>query len=610
MKLPLRAAIILAILCGLLLPATLMGYYSLSRNLEQAHSALRSDHQRFLDILVLGIREPLWNMAPDAGRPLMDSIMGDERVVRINVTDAMLGVFIFSNRPDRRQGQLTQLTRTVYKQGTMIGSVSVEMDDGLVVRKIKHDQWLLLLALFAQIAISLGLTTYLLHKRVLIPLRLLNRQASQLASNHPDTIIAWHRHDEIGELGNNLDNARKTLYQQMQKLEQRNVQLETELISQQQIEAALRADQHRTEQLLEIVNVVHWNANPNEWRFTFVSPQAQALLGYPVSEWYSEDFFSRCLDPDDRHLIYELFTNQQHDHHEFACRMRRQDGEMIWIFCSATGAQDAHGRRTLHGILMDISARKHVEKELENYRNQLEEALEQRTRQLASANHEIETFSQSLSNDLRTPLRAIEGFSQVLAEDYSSQLDTNARSYLQRIRSSIHGMASLIDDLLNLAKLSRGDIRRQDTDLSALAHDVFDELAILQIGRTINITIDPDLRTSADPKLLRIALYNLFDNAWKFTATTPLATIRFGMSLINGKEVFYVSDNGIGFDMSQVNKLFNPFQRLHTQAEFNDGGNGIGLAIVQRIVARHDGRIWAKSAPGEGATFYFTLPNN
>jgi len=288
--------------------------------------------------------------------------------------------------------------------------------------------------------------------------------------------------------------------------------------------------------------------------------------------------------------------------------MVHHDGQTIWVDCMASRQQDASGRVTLHGFFRDISARKKADEELEQYRSHLEESFEQRTRQLAAANHELEALSQSLAQDLRTPLRAVEGFSRVLEEDYGSELDSNAHNYLHRIRSTIAGMANQIDDLLNLAKFSSCEINPRDTDLSMLASDILDEMSVLNPGRTVSIDITPDLHAQADPKLIRIALYNLFDNAWKFTVATPSACIRFGMSRINGKDVFFVSDNGIGFDMSQANRIFNPFQRLHTQPEYV--GSGVGLAIVQRIINRHSGRIWAKSEADAGATFYFTLPDS
>lgn len=607
MKLSLRTAIIVAILCGLLLPAILMGYVNLNQSLKSVREAQHNDQLRFLEVLVLGIREPLWNMAPDAGRPLIDSIMGDERVVRISVNDATLGSFLHANRPDRRIGQLRQLSRTIYKQGAMIGVVTLEMDDGLYTRNILRNQLFFLAALASQIAISLGLSLFLVYQRVLHPLTLLRKQAEKLTTDEVQSNNLLPGHDEIGQLSAGLEAARQALHSRIHQLEEKNVQLAADLASRQQTETALIAERDRAQRLLNVTDLIPWEANPNEWRFTFVGEQAENLLGQPLAVWYSEDFFTHCLHADDRHIIYELFTNQQHDQQSQLFRMSHRDGQTIWVDCLSSRSQDANGRVTLHGFFRDASARKKVESELEQYRNHLEESFEQRTRQLAAANHELETLSQSLAQDLRTPLRAVEGFSRVLEEDYGSQLDNNAHNYLHRIRGTIASMANQIDDLLNLAKFSSCEINPRDTDLSALASDILDEISVLNPGRSIQIDITPALHAHVDPKLMRIALYNLFDNAWKFTQAAPNARIRFGMSQINGKEVFFISDSGIGFDMSQSGRIFSPFQRLHTQAEYS--GSGVGLAIVQRIISRHSGRIWAKSEVDCGATFYFTLPN-
>lgn len=608
MKLSLRAAIIVAILSGLLLPAVLMGYFNLSQSLKNARNVQHNDQQRFLEVLVLGIREPLWNMAPEAGRPLIDSIMGDDRVVRISVQDAMLGNFLHANRPDRRTGRLQQLSRTIYKQGTMIGVVMLEMDDGQATRQIVRNQMYFLVALAIQIAISLGLTIFLIYQRILRPLAILRRQAEKLVLNQPDTVMIPPSDDELGQLSACLEDARQTLHAELRMLEEKNVRIEAELASHSQTEAALMAERVRAHRFLEVARIIPWEANPSEWRFTFVGPQAQALLGHPLALWYSEDFFTQCLHQDDRHIIYELFTNQQHDHFDLEFRLNHESGRVIWVGCSVARHVDDSGRVTLHGFLRDITENKKSEAELEQYRSHLEEALEQRTRQLATANHELETFAQSLTEDLRMPLRAVEGFSRVLEEDYSDNLDSNARNYLHRIRSTIASMASQIDDLLNLAKFASCEINPRDTDLSALANDILDELTVLNPGRDLQIEVTPNLHAQADPKLIRIALYNLLDNACKFTLATPGAQIRFGMSPINGKDVFFVSDNGAGFDMSQANRIFTPFQRLHNQPEYN--GSGVGLAIVQRIINRHNGRIWAKGEVDAGATFYFTLPNS
>ncbi|MDR3409898.1 MAG: ATP-binding protein [Formivibrio sp.] len=606
MKLSLRTAIVLAILLGLLLPASISSYINTTNEFHRIDAEQNLAHQRYADLLVLGMQEPLWNLAPEAGKPLLESLMSDERVVRITVNDAALGVFLSANHPERRIGHVRSMTRVINKQGNAIGTVTLEMDDGLAAQHVAEVQQQYILSVVLQGGISLALIMFLLHTRILRPLRRLTEQSQQLARNKLQNPFVWHRNDEIGLLGQNLEATRNSLQTLLSTLEQKNVQLETDLRSRRQIELALRASKDRYRRLVETTHVIPWDANPTEWRFTYVGPQAEQLLGYPLTGWYSEGFLSSYLHPDDRHLAYELFTDFQREDNQFECRLLASDGREVWVLLIASTQIDEDNQRRLHGFLIDISERKLAELELEKYRSHLEETLESVTRTLSVSSHEMEAFNFAISHDLRTPLRAVDGFSQVLLEDYADVLDTNARHYLQRIRNAINSMSELIDNLLNLSSFSRIELRPQPVNLSAMVQDIAEQLNALQIDRHVSIDITPDLLVDADPKLIQIVLHNLLDNAWKYTNTAPEPHVTFGASNINHQPVYFVSDNGIGFDMSDANRLFSPFQRLHSQNEYS--GSGVGLAIVQRIISRHKGHIWAKSVPNEGATFYFTLP--
>ncbi|AZN36370.1 sensor histidine kinase [Iodobacter ciconiae] len=608
MNLSLRTAIIFATLLGLLLPSGVNGYISLTRQLDNAQRQIGLDHQRIADILVLGMQEPLWNLSPDAGKPLLESVISDERIVRITVNDSTLGLFIEANKPERRRGRLHSLTRVVSKQGSNIGTITIELDDGDATLRIRSEQKLYLAAVLLQIVLSLGLILLLLESRIIRPLAELSRQAIQLARHELDEAFVWQRSDEIGTLGHNLETTRKSLSDLILTLEQKNLQLETDILGRRQIELALRTSQDRYRRLVESTHIIPWDANPDEWRLTYVGPQAEALLGYPLAQWYQEGFLSSYLHPDDRHHAYRLFSETgKTGTSEFECRFLSSTGEEKWVLLTASAQCDAENKRTLQGFIIDISERKQAELDIERYRNHLEEVVEARTRALASANHELEAFSYSVSHDLRIPLRTIEGFTQVLLEDYIGSLDANARNYLTRIRSTTHNMTSLIDDLLNLSKLTRIEVRCQSINLSALSEEIIDEFRSLQPQRQIDICIEENLKANADPKLMLIALRHLLDNAWKFTEQTQEAKISISANEIGGQTVFCIQDNGIGFDMTHANKIFSPFQRLHSHAELT--GNGIGLAIVQRIIHRHNGRIWAKSQPDSHTTFYFTLPN-
>jgi signal transduction histidine kinase len=225
--------------------------------------------------------------------------------------------------------------------------------------------------------------------------------------------------------------------------------------------------------------------------------------------------------------------------------------------------------------------------------------------ELERANKELEAFSYSVSHDLRAPLRAIDGFSRTLLATHLTVLDDDGKYCLERVRAAAARMSSLIDDLLALSKITRSPLRLQPTDLAAIAHGVVDELRARDPGRAVDVEIDPDLRAECDARFLTVVLENLLDNAWKFTAKRADAIVRVGKRLGDDKTVFFVQDNGAGFDMRYSGMLFKPFQRLHTIAEFD--GTGVGLATVQRVISRHRGRIWAESTPGQGATFFFTL---
>ncbi len=251
--------------------------------------------------------------------------------------------------------------------------------------------------------------------------------------------------------------------------------------------------------------------------------------------------------------------------------------------------------------IRDVTQRKRMEADVQK----LNEDLKQRAAQLEVANKELEAFSYSVSHDLRAPLRSIDGFSHVVLEDYGEQLPADARGYLERVRAAAQRMAVLIDDLLNLSRVTRTALQPKFINLSKMAEDILHGLQESQSERQASFSLEPDLMVEADPHLMHIVLENLLSNAWKFTSKQEQAVIEFGQKDHVKERTFYVRDNGVGFDMAYADKLFGVFQRLHAVTEFP--GTGVGLATVQRIISIHGGRIWAESAEGKGTTFYFTL---
>jgi PAS domain S-box-containing protein len=266
---------------------------------------------------------------------------------------------------------------------------------------------------------------------------------------------------------------------------------------------------------------------------------------------------------------------------------------------------DVDGSPLIMEVGLDITDRKRAEKENRKLNAELEQRVADRTAQLEAANRELEAFAYSVSHDLRAPLRGIDGFSQALLEDYRDSLDDQGKDYLRRVRDASQRMGILIDDLLKLSRISRSGMTRRQVSLTDLARSVAAELRGVEPQRRVEFAIAEGIETRGDPQLLRVVLENLLGNAWKFTSGRPLARIEFGSSEKDDKTVFFVQDNGAGFDMAYAEKLFAPFQRLHGQDQF--AGSGIGLSLVQRIVHRHGGRVWADGVVEKGATFYFTL---
>jgi light-regulated signal transduction histidine kinase (bacteriophytochrome) len=266
-------------------------------------------------------------------------------------------------------------------------------------------------------------------------------------------------------------------------------------------------------------------------------------------------------------------------------------------------------------LLAELRAEVTERQQAEHRAQELNHGLRQAIIELQAVNRELEAFSYSVSHDLRAPLRSIDGFSQALLEDCLEQLDTAGQDYLRRIRAATQRMGQLIDDLLTLSRVTRSDLHKESVDLSQLASRICTHLQQTDPERQIEFEIQPDLTTDGDPRLLNVVLENLLNNAWKFTTQQRHARIEFG-AIDPGQNpeptradksivTYFVRDNGVGFDMSFVNKLFKPFQRLHGMGEFP--GNGIGLATVQRVVHRHGGQVWAEGTLDQGATFYFTL---
>ncbi len=291
---------------------------------------------------------------------------------------------------------------------------------------------------------------------------------------------------------------------------------------------------------------------------------------------------------------------------------------VLTAYASEPGFFDEEEVKLFDGMAADLSfaleamqldeRRRAAEDQLRRLSEELEQRVQDRTHQLRAANAELEAFSYSVSHDLRAPLRAIDGFSQVLLSRYADRLDADGRHALERVRAGSERMGVLIDSMLELSRLGRRPLELRDVDLSALAAEVVEELRAGEPDRDVEVLIEPNVSAVGDQELLRVALQNLLGNAFKFTSPKPHASVQFGRTEHAGQAAIFVRDNGVGFDMNHADKLFRPFERLHSESEFT--GTGIGLATVQRVIARHRGGVWAEGAIGDGATFYFTLASD
>lgn len=323
----------------------------------------------------------------------------------------------------------------------------------------------------------------------------------------------------------------------------------------------------------------------------------------------SYEAFLNAIHPDDRELVNTAYTESLKTKKPYTInhRLLMKDGRIKHVqeHCKSEYNKEGNPVRSI-GTVQDITDRILAEKDLREHYDHLEDLVNQRTEELRMINQELESFSYSVSHDLRAPLRHIDGFSQVLQEDYTDKLDEDGQTLLRRIRAGSQHMGQLIDDLLKLSQVSRGNIERELLNLSSMAEDIFNKLQHYNTERKISIDIKPKLIASADHRLLHVLLENLIGNAWKYTSKTDNASITFDADTDrNGETIFCLRDNGAGFDMKHAEKLFTAFKRLHTEREFE--GTGIGLATVQRIINRHHGRIWAESETGKGAAFYFSL---
>jgi PAS domain S-box-containing protein len=385
-------------------------------------------------------------------------------------------------------------------------------------------------------------------------------------------------------------------------------------------EIELTASQQQYRELFENVNVGILRSTPGS-QGVLIEANPAALRIFEAES--REQFFAArpCdlyLNPEERQRISnEILTKGFINGMEVQYRTLK--GRPIWGRITAMKKTSEDGKTYFDNAIEDITDRRRAEDELRQLNAELDQRVVERTAQLEAANSELEAFSYSVSHDLRAPLRGMDGFSQILLEDYAPQLDDKGKEHLQRIRNASQRMSQLINDMLALSRTSRCEMSSGTVDLSAMVTEIAAELRLSQPEREVEFVVAPGLEVMADSNLIRIALVNLLNNAWKFTGRHPTARIEFGImpnpsgapaekadEIGRERVAYFVRDNGAGFDMANSSKLFGAFQRYHPATEFE--GTGIGLATVKRVIHRHGGRVWAEAAIEHGATIYFTIP--
>jgi PAS domain S-box-containing protein len=376
-----------------------------------------------------------------------------------------------------------------------------------------------------------------------------------------------------------------------------------------QAEEALKASQARLSEAQRIGHFGSWELDIPSQRMTF-SDELHRIYEHDRSRfggtWHD---LLNMVHPEDLPVMKETWRKAGRGEGEYVLRHRilMPDGRIKHLFVRFEVFRDSEGIpvRAL-GTAQDITEQVLAREEVQRLNAELEQRVQERTAELTAANRELESFAYSISHDLRAPLRGIDGFSKLLADEYRDRLGDEGVDYLDRVRRAAQRMGTLIDDILELSRVTRQEMRRVRVDLSQIAAEIVEERSRAEPGHRVAVTLAPDCTAHGDPQLLRVLMQNLLENAWKYSAKQPAPAIEFGRETIDGEPVFFVRDNGVGFDMKYADRLFTPFQRLHRPEEFE--GTGIGLATVARIIRRHGGRVWAESEPGKGTIVRLTLP--
>jgi PAS domain S-box-containing protein len=538
---------------------------------------------------------------PKEAQRILGSLRGNEHIVAAAIYDKQGKLFAsypadknFRLLPpqavplgNRLENDRLILSQPILLDNEQLGTVYIHSDLGELETRLKSYGAILVAILLGSVVLAFVLSSAL-QRLISEPILHLVDTVKTVAGSKDYSVRAVkHGADELGSLIDGFN----------------------EMLSQIQArEMALRESEEQFRAMFELAGVGKIQVDPVTARMVRVNRKMCEITGYSEKELLALKI-TQLGHPEDHERDAAAFNRMMAgDAPEYAVDMRyvRKDGRIIWVAVNATLLRDASGRpqRTV-GVIQDITDRMKAEDEIRALNAGLEERVKERTAQLETANKELEAFSYSVSHDLRAPLRSIDGFSRIIQDRYSTNLDSSAKGYFDRVREATRRMGQLIDDMLMLSRVTRTEMKRDDVNLSEMAEGIIQELRQRDPQRNVEFVAAQGAVAKGDAHLLHIVLDNLLGNAWKYSGKREVAKIEFGLAHADGKSAYFVKDNGAGFDMAYAERLFNPFQRLHTSSEFP--GSGIGLTIVHRIIQRHGGSMWVEAAVDKGAAIFFKL---